>query len=512
MVGSEQNRITYETLSARYLELHQTISPLTQNERTVKKRIDLLLDKDSPIIELSTFASYKVYPDIDTPSAGIVTLIGKVTGIWSVVVANDPGVKGGTYFPLTVKKHLRAQSIALQNRLPCFYLVDSGGAFLPLQADTFADRDHFGRIFYNQARLSAAGIPQIAVVLGSCTAGGAYIPAMSDEVIMVRGKSTIFLGGPPLVKAATGEEVTAEELGGADVHCTKSGVGDYFTDSEDEALQTARSLLRFKKKNNSYSVNYHEPKHDPKEIYSLIESDSRRVFDVREIIIRLIDDSNFQEFKRFYAPSIVCGTAEVGGHSIGVVANNGILFSESALKATHFISLCCKRQIPLLFLQNIVGFMVGKKFEHEGIAKHGAKLVSTVANANVPKITIIIGGSYGAGNYAMCGRAYEPNFLFTWPNARTAIMGGEQAGSVMRQLEEGKARRAGKVLGVEEGDEIARRFRSQFLHESDPLYSSARLWDDGIVDPLHTRSLLKHLFAIVRGGDAIKESHGILRM
>lgn len=449
-----------------------------------RERIEKILDPGSPFLELSPLAGHEVY-DEDVPCAGVVTGIGKVHGVECMFVANDATVKGGTYFPLTVKKHLRAQEIAAENHLPCIYLVDSGGAFLPLQAEVFPDKEHFGRIFFNQANMSAKKIPQIAVVLGSCTAGGAYVPAMSDESIIVKGNGTIFLGGPPLVKAATGEEVSAEDLGGASVHSSKSGVTDHFAQNEEEALQLTRNIvenLNVKKGQSLERAEVKKPLFEASEIYGIVPKDSRHPFDVREIIARLVDGSEFHEFKAQYGNTLVCGFAKIWGYPVGILANNGILFSESSLKGAHFIELCCQRKIPLLFLQNITGFMVGKKYENEGIAKNGAKLVTAVASAQVPKLTVVIGGSFGAGNYGMCGRAYSPRFLWMWPNAKISVMGGEQAANVLWTV-------ADKKSAGEEG-KFKAPILAKYEKEGSAYYSSARIWDDGIIDPAQTRDIL----------------------
>src|SRR6266498_2237891 len=425
----------------KYLQRHRE-----QGKMPARERIDRLLDPGSPFLELSPLAAWDLY-DNEAPGAGLVTGIGRISGRETLIVANDATVKGGTYYPITVKKHLRAQQVAIDNRLPCVYLVDSGGAFLPLQADVFPDRDHFGRIFFNQARMSAERIPQVAVVMGSCTAGGAYVPAMSDETVIVKGTGTIFLGGPPLVKAATGEDVSAEELGGADVHTRVSGVADYFADDDDHALAIVRNIvenLRLDNREPKTRAEPEEPLFDPKEIYGVIPKDIRRPYDVREVIARIVDGSRFQEFKERYAITVVTGFARIFGYKVGILANNGVLFSESALKATHFIELCNQRRIPLIFLQNITGFMVGREYERGGIAKDGAKMVHTVANSTVPKFTVIIGGSFGAGNYGMCGRAYSPRFLWMWPNARISVMGGEQAASVLAQVKQAQLEAQGK--------------------------------------------------------------------
>jgi acetyl-CoA carboxylase carboxyltransferase component len=471
----------------RALERHRD-----QGKLPVRDRIDGLLDPDSPFLELSPLAAWDMY-DGDAPSAGLVTGIGRVAGREVLVVANDATVKGGTYYPITVKKHIRAQQVALDNRLPCVYLVDSGGAFLPLQAEVFPDREHFGRIFFNQARMSAEGIAQIAVVMGSCTAGGAYVPAMSDETIIVKGTGTIFLGGPPLVKAATGEEVSAEELGGADVHTRLSGVADYLAEDDRHALSLARtvvSTLNARKTMPGDVTTPEAPAYDPQEIYGIVPVDVRKPYDVREVIARIVDGSRFDEFKRRYAPTIVTGFARLHGFLVGVIANNGVLFSESALKATHFIELCNLRGIPLVFLQNITGFMVGREYERGGIAKDGAKMVHAVANSVVPKVTVIVGGSFGAGNYGMCGRAYEPRFLWMWPNARISVMGGEQAAGVLTTVKRDQLARDGRTLSPGDEEGIRRPILDKYELEGSPYYSTARLWDDGILDPATTREAL----------------------
>jgi 3-methylcrotonyl-CoA carboxylase beta subunit len=471
----------------KYLARHRE-----QGKMPVRERIDALIDPGSAFLELSPLAAWGMY-DGDAPSAGMVTGIGRVSGRDVLIVANDATVKGGTYYPLTVKKHLRAQEVALQNHLPCVYLVDSGGAFLPMQADVFPDREHFGRIFFNQARMSAAGIAQVAVVMGSCTAGGAYVPAMSDETIIVKGTGTIFLGGPPLVKAATGEEVTAEDLGGADVHTRLSGVADYLAEDDAHALQQARvivSTLNTKKQLPPDMMPPEDPAYDPAELYGVVNLDSRKAYDVREVIARIVDGSRFDEFKERYATTIICGFARLHGFLVGIIANNGVLFSESALKATHFIELCNLRGVPLIFLQNITGFMVGKQYERGGIAKDGAKMVHAVANSVVPKFTVIIGGSFGAGNYGMCGRAYEPRLLWMWPNARISVMGGEQAAGVLTTVKKDQLAREGKRFTSEEEDDIRNPILEKYEAEGSPYYSTARLWDDGILDPAQTRSAL----------------------
>lgn len=463
-----------------------------------RERIEKILDPGSPFIELSSLAAYKLYED-DVPSAGIITGVGRVHGMECLFVANDATVKGGTYFPMTVKKHLRAQEIALENCLPCIYLVDSGGAFLPKQDEVFPDRDHFGRIFYNQAQMSSKGIPQIAVVLGSCTAGGAYVPAMSDETVIVKNNGTIFLGGPPLVKAATGEEVTAEDLGGADVHTRISGVSDHFADTEEDAFLITRNIienLNYKSPGSvqGLKVSQHEvkpPAYAMEEIYGIIPKDTRKPFDVREIIARLVDGSEFHEFKERYGNTLVTGFARIHGHQVGIVANNGILFSESAQKGAHFIELCGQRKIPLVFLQNITGFMVGRQYENEGIAKHGAKMVTAVSTVQVPKFTVIIGGSFGAGNYGMCGRAYSPRFLWMWPNSRISVMGGEQAAKVLSTVKNQGLKASGKSeMSKDELTTFEKPILDKYEVEGSPYYSSARLWDDGVIDPAHTRDIL----------------------
>ncbi len=459
----------------------------------VRERIERLIDPDSPFLELSPLAAWEMY-DGDAPCAGVVTGIGRVQGQPCVIVANDATVKGGTYYPITVKKHLRAQEIAQENHLPCIYLVDSGGAFLPLQAEVFPDRDHFGRIFYNQAQMSARGISQIAVVLGSCTAGGAYVPAMSDETVIVRNQGTIFLGGPPLVKAATGEEVTAEQLGGADVHCRESGVADHYAQNDEDALAITRHIVEHlnpRPRTHLSTRAAEEPLYDPREIYGIIQKDHRKPYDVREVIARVVDGSRFHEFKALYGATLVCGFAHIWGYPVGIVGNNGVLFSESALKAAHFVEMCSQRGIPLVFLQNITGFMVGKAYEAGGIAKDGAKMVAAVSNAAVPKFTVIIGGSYGAGNYGMCGRAYQPRFLWMWPNARISVMGGEQAANVLLTVKKDQlAAKGGRAMSPKEEEEFKRPTLDKYAHEGSAYYSTARLWDDGVIDPVDTRMVL----------------------
>ena len=494
---------------ARYLERHRE-----QGKLPVRERLDLLLDPRSPFLELSPLAAWDLY-DNDAPGAGIVTGIGRVSGRDVVIVANDATVKGGTYYPMTVKKHLRAQEVALQNRLPCIYLVDSGGAFLPLQADVFPDREHFGRIFFNQARMSAERIAQVAVVMGSCTAGGAYVPAMSDETIIVKGTGTIFLGGPPLVKAATGEEVSAEELGGADLHTRLSGVADYFAEDDPHALHLARTIvstLNTAKRMPSDMATPEDPVYDPAELYGIVNSDTRQPYEVREILARLVDGSRFDEFKERYGTTLVTGFARLHGMLVGVIANNGVLFSESALKATHFIELCNLRGIPLLFFQNITGFMVGRQYERAGIAKDGAKMVHAVANSVVPKLTVVLGGSFGAGNYGMCGRAYEPRFLWMWPNARISVMGGEQAAGVLTTVKRDQLARDGKSLSAEEEQSIRAPLLEKYEREGSPYYSTARLWDDGILDPIETRQALALGLAAAFNAPIPDARFGVFRM
>ncbi|MCP3389712.1 methylcrotonoyl-CoA carboxylase [Bradyrhizobium sp. CCGB12] len=457
-----------------------------------RQRVDLLVDPGTSFLELSPLAAYGLYGG-DVHSASVVTGVGRISGRECVIVANDATIKGGTYYPMTVKKHLRAQDIARQNNLPCVYMVDSGGAFLPLQDEIFPDERHFGRIFYNQAQMSSQGIPQIAIVMGSCTAGGAYVPAMSDESIIVRNQGTIFLGGPPLVKAATGEVVSAEELGGADVHSRQSGVTDHYAQNDAQAIGIARRIVGTLKPSVRPSLNMHPPR-DPlfavEEIYGVVPVDGRKPFDVRDIIARVVDGSEFDEFKKLYGTTLVCGFAHIWGYPVGIIANNGILFSESSLKGAHFIELCCQRGIPLVFLQNITGFMVGKKYEAGGIARDGAKLVTAVATASVPKFTVVIGGSYGAGNYGMCGRAYSPRFLWMWPNARISVMGGEQASMVLSQVRRDNIEAKGDSWSKEEEDKFREPIRAQYESQGHPYYATARLWDDGVIDPADTRLVL----------------------
>jgi len=484
-----------------------------QGKLMVRERIERLLDPGSPFLEIGALAAWGLY-DAQAPAAGLVCGIGRVRGREVMVVANDATVKGGTYFPITVKKHLRAQEIAGENRLPCLYLVDSGGAFLPLQAEVFPDRDHFGRIFYNQARLSAAGIAQVSVVLGSCTAGGAYVPAMSDEAVIVKGQGTIFLGGPPLVKAATGEEVTAEELGGADVHARASGVVDHYAVDEADALARARDIVGTLTSRKTLPWDVEEPEeplYPADELGGIVPASLRRGYDVREVIARIVDGSRFSEWKALYGTTLVCGFARLMGYPVGILANNGVLFSESALKATHFITMCCQRRIPLVFLQNITGFIVGREYEEGGIAKDGAKMVHAVANADVPKFTVIVGGSFGAGNYGMCGRAYQPRQLWMWPNARISVMGGEQAASVLSQVKQEQRTRQGKPMSAEEVSALEAPILAKYEEEGSPYYSTARLWDDGIIPPADTRAVLALGISAALNGPIPESRFGVFR-
>jgi 3-methylcrotonyl-CoA carboxylase beta subunit len=479
-----------------------------------RDRLQHLLDPGSPFLELSLLAAHQVYDDY-LPAAGLITGVGRIADTACIIIMNDATVKGGTYYPLTVKKHLRAQEIAAANHLPCIYIVDSGGAFLPLQDEVFPDRHHFGRIFYNQAQLSAQNIPQIAVVMGSCTAGGAYVPAMADESIMVRNQATIFLGGPPLVKAATGEIISAEALGGADVHCRQSGVADHYAESDAHALHLARQAVRYLNRpqsNTLQCVTSREPVYDMHELDGIIPTDPRKPFEMREIIARIVDGSEFDEFKALYATTLLCGFAHLYGYPVGIIANNGILFGESALKGTHFIELCAQRKIPLIFLQNITGFMVGSKYESSGIAKHGAKMVMAVANARVPKFTVIVGGSFGAGNYAMCGRAYDPRFLWSWPNARISVMGGEQAANVLAQINLDKHEKKGVIWPNDEVEAFKSNLREQYEIQGNPYYASARLWDDGVIIPSDTRKILGLSMAAALNAPIESTPFGVFRM
>ncbi len=498
----------------KYVERHHKRDKLLPRER-----IEHILDENSPFIELSTFAADGVYPT-EVPAAGVVCGVGRVHGVECMFVANDATVKGGTYFPLTVKKHLRAQEIALENHLPCIYLVDSGGAFLPMQDEVFPDKEHFGRIFFNQAQMSGKGIPQIAVVLGSCTAGGAYVPAMSDETVIVKDNGTIFLAGPPLVKAATGEDVSAQDLGGADVHTRLSGVADHFAEDEQEALEITRNIienLNYKSPGELLGQKQSEPVVEPeysaKEIYGIVPADTKIPYDIREIIARIVDGSEFHEFKSRYGNTLVCGFARIHGFKVGIVANNGILFSESAQKGAHFVELCGQRKTPLIFLQNISGFMVGKKYETQGIAKDGAKMVTAVSTVEVPKLTVIIGGSFGAGNYGMCGRAYSPRFLWMWPNARISVMGGEQAAGVLTTVRnQGLLAKGKPEMSADEKSAFEKPILDKYEKEGSAYYSSARLWDDGIIDPADTRDILGLALATTLNTPIKESKFGIFRM
>lgn len=522
---AQENRAHMEALVA---ELHQRLAGVHQGggaelvkkhtsrgKLFVRDRIQRLLDPDSPFLEFSALAANGLYND-DAPGAGIVTGIGRVQNTECLIVANDATVKGGTYYPLTVKKHLRAQEIARENHLPCIYLVDSGGAFLPMQDEVFPDKEHFGRIFYNQANLSAMGVPQIAVVLGSCTAGGAYVPAMSDETVIVKEQGTIFLGGPPLVKAATGEEVTAEALGGADVHCRTSGVTDHYALDDEDALAITRNIVAYLNRPPKTRLDVlppEDPQYDPKELYGIIPKDARKAFDVREVIARLVDGSRFHEFKALYGSTLVTGFAHLWGYPVGILANNGVLFSESALKGAHFVEMCSQRGIPIIFLQNITGFMVGREYEAGGIAKDGAKLVQAVSNASVPKFTVIIGGSYGAGNYGMCGRAYGPRQLWMWPNARISVMGGEQAANVLATVKQDQLQAKGKsAMSEAEVAAFKQPILDKYDTESSAYYSTARLWDDGIIDPADTRQVLALGISAALNAPSEPRRHGVFRM
>ncbi|XP_014930070.2 methylcrotonoyl-CoA carboxylase beta chain, mitochondrial [Acinonyx jubatus] len=526
--GSAIYQENYEQMKVLVNQLHERAQKIrlggsekarerhvSRGKLLARERVDSLIDPGSPFLEFSQFAGYQLYANEEVPAGGIITGIGRVSGVECIIVANDATIKGGTYYPVTVKKHLRAQEIAMQNRLPCIYLVDSGGANLPWQAEIFPDRDHFGRIFYNQAIMSSQNIAQIAVVMGSCTAGGAYVPAMADENIIVRKQGTIFLGGPPLVKAATGEEVSAEDLGGADLHCRKSGVSDYYALDDTHALHITRKIVRNLNYQKKLDVSI-EPSEDPlfpaDELYGIVGTNLKRNFDMREVIARIVDGSRFNEFKALYGDTLVTGFARIFGYPIGIIGNNGVLFSESAKKGAHFIQLCCQRNIPLLFLQNITGFMVGRDYEAEGIAKDGAKMVAAVACANVPKITVIIGGSYGAGNYGMCGRAYSPRFLYLWPNARVSVMGGEQAANVLATVAKDQRAREGKQFSSADEAALKEPIIKKFEEEGNPYYSSARLWDDGIIDPVDTRLVLGLSISAALNAPIQKTDFSILRM
>ena len=520
----KKNKEEFLKLLSKYKEIQKDVTKggsekavLRHKERgklLARERIDRLVDPNTPFIELSSLAAFNIF-DNGHPSAGIVTGIGVIHGKETIIIANDATVKGGTYIKETIKKHLRAQEIAIENHLPCVYMVDSGGVFLPEQSNVFPDRDHFGRFFYNQARLSSLGIPQIAIVMGSCTAGGAYVPAMSDETIIVKNQGTIFLGGPPLVKAATGEVVTPEELGGAEVHTSMSGVADHFAENDTHAIQICRNIfqsLEKRKKQNIEIFPIEEPIYDPEELYGIAPVDLKKMLDPREIIMRMVDGSKFHEFKEKYGKTLVTGFARIMGYPVGILSNNGVLFSESALKGTHFIELCTSRKIPLIFLQNITGFMVGKDFERRGIAKDGAKLVHAVANADVPKFTVIFGGSFGAGNYGMCGRAYGPRLLFMWPNAKISVMGGIQASGVLISVKQDQYRTRGKEMPQEEIDALRKTIIEKYDHEGSAYYSTARLWDDGIIDPVDTRKILAMGISMSLNKKIPEQKFGVFRM
>jgi 3-methylcrotonyl-CoA carboxylase beta subunit len=504
--------------------MHQIIEKIDKNSAArmkerkkflARERVAKLLDPGSPFLELSQLAGYELYGEDNVPAGGIITGVGMIHGQFCLIIANDPIVKGGSYYPITVKKHIRAQEIALENNLPCVYLVDSGGANLPRQDEVFPDKDHFGRIFFNQANLSAKGIPQISIVLGSCTAGGAYVPAMSDESVIVKNNGTIFLGGPPLVKAATGEVVSAEDLGGADVHCKISGLTDHYAETESEALQMGRNIiasLNLKKNDHLFLNDYEEPLFDSKELNYIMGADLRTSFDSRNLIARVFDGSRFMEFKKHYGPTLVTGFAKLYGHEVGILSNNGILFSEAALKGSHFIELCSQRKIPIMFLQNITGFMVGKKYEHEGIAKHGAKLVNAVATTKSPKITLIFGASYGAGNYGMCGRAYSPRFMFSWPSSKIGVMGGEQAAGVLTQIKRDSTIKAKGQWDEQKEQDMKKKYVDIYEKASSCYYSSARLWDDGVILPEDTRKVLGLSLLVSLNKEIEQTQHGIFRM
>ncbi len=518
--NKEDNKRLMEELRGRLDKVRQGGPPQaverhkSRGKLTARERLSKLFDDNSPFVELSPLAAWEMY-DNDAPGAGMVTGVGVVHGREVVVVANDATVKGGTYFPITIKKHIRAQEVARQNHLPCIYLVDSGGIFLPEQAGTFPDREHFGKIFYNQATLSALGIPQIACVMGSCTAGGAYVPAMSDEAIIVRKQGTIFIGGPPLVKAATGEEVTDEDLGGADVHCRISGTADHYAQNDDHAIQICRNIVETLDRPKKFELDRaraEDPYYDPEELYGVVPTDLKQPFDVREVIARIVDGSRFQEFKALYGLTLVCGFARIHGYPVGILGNNGVLFSESSLKGAHFIELCASRKIPLIFLQNITGFIVGKKYEHGGIARDGAKLVHAVANAQVPKFTVIVGGSYGAGNYAMCGRGYDPHFLWMWPNGKICVMGGEQAADVLWSVKKAQLAKQGTKTTPEMEAEFKKPTLAKYEQESSAYYSTARLWDDGIIDPKKTRDLLALAISMSLNKPIPEPKFGVFRM
>jgi 3-methylcrotonyl-CoA carboxylase beta subunit len=532
-INSEQyknNSQYHQSLKDQYLEILETVKlgggeksrdrHTSRGKLIARDRVQSIIDEGTTFLELSQLAAHEVYEEV-VPSSGVVCGVGVIHGVECMIVANDATVKGGTYFPMTVKKHLRAQEIARENFLPCIYLVDSGGAFLPMQSDVFPDKEHFGRIFYNQAQMSSMGIPQIACVLGSCTAGGAYVPAMADETIIVEKNGTIFLGGPPLVKAATGEEVTSDDLGGAKVHSSVSGVADHYAENEEEALEMVRNCvegLQYRSPGEKSGqkvrnqVSCEDPLYDAQELYGVIPEDTKTPFDIKEVIARLVDGSEFHEFKENYGKTLICGFAKIHGFAVGIVANNGILFSESALKGAHFVELCGQRKTPLIFLQNITGFMVGKKYENEGIAKHGAKMVNAVSCVNVPKLTVIIGGSFGAGNYGMCGRAYSPRFLWMWPNARISVMGGGQAAGVLSTIKEDAMAKSNKSWGQKEKDEFEKPIIEKYEREGSCYYSTARLWDDGIILPHQTRDVLGLALSTSLNTEIQNSRYGIFRM
>jgi acetyl-CoA carboxylase carboxyltransferase component len=518
--NSEHNKKLLSELKERLEEAkkggpeHHRQRHIERGKMLPRERVKSLLDRNTPFLELSTLAAWEQYEN-QCPGAGVITGIGRIHGRECMIVANDATVKGGTYFPMTIKKHIRAQEVAMENRLPCIYLVDSGGIFLPLQIGTFPDKEHFGRIFYNQARMSREGIPQIAVVMGSCTAGGAYVPAMSDEVVQVKKQGTIFIGGPPLVEAATGEKVTAEELGGADVHCRISGVSDHYANNDEHAIQITRNIVETLDRNKKFELDVQEPEdphYDPEELYGIIPKTTTKPYDIREVIARIVDGSKFQEFKEPYAPTIVTGFARIMGMPVGIVANNGVLFPETARKGAHFVSLCGMRKIPLVFLQNITGFIVGKQYEHGGIPRDGAKMVHAVSNVDVPRFTVIVGASNGAGNYAMCGRGYLPRLLWMWPNSRISVMGGEQAAGVLTDVKINQLKKAGKEVPEKEIEDMRQRILDEYEHDSTAYFSTSRLWDDGILDPVDTRNALALGISMSLNVEVPEYRMGIFRM
>lgn len=518
--NSEHNKKLLSELKERLEEAkkggpeHHRQRHIERGKMLPRERVKSLLDRNTPFLELSTLAAWEQYEN-QCPGAGVITGIGRIHGRECMIVANDATVKGGTYFPMTIKKHIRAQEVAMENRLPCIYLVDSGGIFLPLQIGTFPDKEHFGRIFYNQARMSREGIPQIAVVMGSCTAGGAYVPAMSDEVVQVKKQGTIFIGGPPLVEAATGEKVTVEELGGADVHCRISGVSDHYANNDEHAIQITRNIVETLDRNKKFELDVQEPEdphYDPEELYGIIPKTTTKPYDIREVIARIVDGSKFQEFKEPYAPTIVTGFARIMGMPVGIVANNGVLFPETARKGAHFVSLCGMRKIPLVFLQNITGFIVGKQYEHGGIPRDGAKMVHAVSNVDVPRFTVIVGASNGAGNYAMCGRGYLPRLLWMWPNSRISVMGGEQAAGVLTDVKINQLKKAGKEVPEKEIEDMRQRILDEYEHDSTAYFSTSRLWDDGILDPVDTRNALALGISMSLNVEVPEYRMGIFRM